>query len=38
MERWRQGAFDAIVVGPGPGGAVVARELSRYGMRTLILE
>ena len=38
METWRQGVFDAIVIGSGPGGATVARELSRHGIRTLILE
>jgi choline dehydrogenase-like flavoprotein len=36
METWRQGAFDAIVIGSGPGGATVACELSRHGIRTLI--
>ncbi len=30
--------FDAIVIGSGPGGATVARELSRRGSRVLILE
>jgi choline dehydrogenase-like flavoprotein len=30
--------FDAIVVGSGPGGASVARELARLGKRVLILE
>lgn len=30
--------FDAIVVGSGPGGAAVARGLSRQGKKTLILE
>ncbi|MDZ7832452.1 MAG: GMC family oxidoreductase [Desulfobacterales bacterium] len=30
--------FDAIVVGTGPGGATVARELSRAGKKVLILE
>jgi choline dehydrogenase-like flavoprotein len=31
-------AFDTIVVGSGPGGASVARELARAGQRVLILE
>ena len=30
--------FDAIVVGSGPGGATVARELSQKGKSVLILE
>ena len=30
--------FDAIVVGTGPGGATVARELSKAGKKVLILE
>jgi choline dehydrogenase-like flavoprotein len=30
--------FDTIVVGTGPGGATVARELSRHGHRVLMLE
>lgn len=30
--------FDAIVVGSGPGGAAVARDLSKRGKRVLILE
>ena len=30
--------FDAVVVGSGPGGASVARELSRRGQEVLILE
>lgn len=30
--------YDAIVVGSGPGGAAVARELARQGKRLLILE
>lgn len=30
--------FDAIVVGSGPGGATVARELARRGKKVLILE
>jgi choline dehydrogenase-like flavoprotein len=32
------GEFDTVVVGSGPGGATVARELSRRGERVLILE
>jgi choline dehydrogenase-like flavoprotein len=32
------GGFDAIVVGTGPGGGTVARELTGAGMRVLILE
>lgn len=34
----RNSAYDAIVVGSGPGGASVARELARRGRRVLILE
>jgi choline dehydrogenase-like flavoprotein len=30
--------FDAVVVGSGPGGATVARDLARQGRRVLILE
>ncbi|HMA86997.1 MAG TPA: NAD(P)-binding protein, partial [Desulfosalsimonadaceae bacterium] len=30
--------FDAIIVGTGPGGATVARELSKAGKKVLILE
>jgi choline dehydrogenase-like flavoprotein len=38
MPSPRADSFDAIVVGSGPGGATVARELSRRGKRVLILE
>jgi hypothetical protein len=38
MDTLKQMSFDAIVVGSGPGGAAVTRELSRYGRRVLILE
>ena len=30
--------FDVIVVGTGPGGASVARDLTKYGKKVLILE
>lgn len=32
------GAYDVIVVGSGPGGATVAREMARRGARVLLLE
>jgi choline dehydrogenase-like flavoprotein len=38
MVQDQVGEYDAIVVGSGPGGATVARELSRAGQRVLILE
>ena len=38
MDDWSSQRYDAVVVGSGPGGATVARELSRQGRRTLILE
>jgi choline dehydrogenase-like flavoprotein len=31
-------SYDAIVVGSGPGGATVARQLAKRGMRVLVLE
>jgi choline dehydrogenase-like flavoprotein len=34
----RHHEYDAIIVGSGPGGSTVARELSRAGKRTLVLE
>ena len=38
MDELKNTAFDAIVVGSGPGGAAVTNELSRYGKRVLVLE
>ena len=38
MERMMPREFDTIVVGSGPGGGTVAREMSRRGHRVLILE
>jgi choline dehydrogenase-like flavoprotein len=38
IERWKSNRFDAIVVGSGPGGATVAKELSKQRKKVLILE
>ena len=38
MDTWVKQAFDAIVIGSGPGGAAVARELSRHEKKVIILE
>ncbi len=38
MNSAKTTVFDTIVVGSGPGGGTVARELSRRGQRVLILE
>jgi choline dehydrogenase-like flavoprotein len=38
MGQEAENAFDVVVVGSGPGGATVARELNRKGKRVLILE
>jgi len=38
MDRAAQPTYDAIIVGSGPGGATVARELTRAGKRVCILE
>jgi choline dehydrogenase-like flavoprotein len=38
MEGMTQGTYDAIVIGSGPGGAMLARDLTRKGARVLILE
>jgi choline dehydrogenase-like flavoprotein len=38
MNALNSAKYDAIVIGSGPGGATVAEELSRHGMKILILE
>lgn len=38
MNQFASQTFDAIIVGSGPGGASVARELARRQLRVLILE
>ncbi|MBI4833115.1 MAG: GMC family oxidoreductase [Candidatus Lindowbacteria bacterium] len=38
MTSQKTNEYDAIVVGSGPGGSTVARELSRAGKKTLVLE
>ena len=38
IEDWKSTSYDAIVIGSGPGGATVTAELSRQGMKSLILE
>ena len=38
MQTTGQSSFDLIVIGSGPGGATVAREVARQGERVLILE
>jgi choline dehydrogenase-like flavoprotein len=38
MTKPSQPSFDVIVIGSGPGGASVAREAARQGMRVLVLE
>ena len=38
MDTPTQSQYDTIIVGSGPGGAIVARELARSGQRVLVLE
>ena len=38
MNTLKHAEFDAIIVGSGPGGGSVAKELSKRGLKTLILE
>ena len=38
MKQWENKEFDAIVVGSGPGGATVAKELTQRKEKVLILE
>ena len=38
MDKLDKKRFDAVVIGSGPGGATVARELSQRGQKVLILE
>ena len=38
MQTTQHAPYDAIVVGSGPGGATVARELARAGQRVAVLE
>ncbi len=38
MDDLTKDHYDAIVIGSGPGGATIARDLTRQGKRVLILE